>query len=100
MSRGTNSTTQSKLQYNTTSHNTKTVTSMEMENRRVKWLCYWRPEFAIRHQCNGRQLLLIEVEDEDNEEAKVETEPEKEVIVKDRHKFTSMPLVEYFIVLP
>lgn len=56
---------------------------MEMENRRVKWLCYWRPEFAIRHQCNGRQLLLIEVEDEDNEEAKVETEPEREAIVKE-----------------
>lgn len=70
----------------TNGRTTKTMTSKETENRRSKGLCYWcLKKFMVGHRCIGRQLLLIEVEEEeeDNEVLPVVVETDEEVTVKE-----------------
>lgn len=45
------------------------MTSREIEMRRAKGLCYWCPEkYVAGHRCRGKQLFVIEVGEDDEEE--------------------------------
>lgn len=49
---------------NAENRTTRLTHSKELEARRAKGLCYWCPEkYTISHNCRGKQVFLIEVEE-------------------------------------